>query len=514
VVQVDATLAKQHQQNDTQADVLLRMVLEACPANIVMSRIGDGQILYRSPAATELLGPSRCYYDHFASREERADFITAVLPDGRVDDIQVTGLRADGSRFPCTISARVIEYRGEDVLVSNTVDTSKEAELQKTLAEQREQIFQAEKMSALGELLAGVAHELNNPLSVVVGHALMMRDEASDPDILRRIEKISTSAERCARIVKSFLAMARQQPARVSPVDLNEILETAVDALRQGASGLSSTVALNIPADLPRLMADAHQITQVFINLISNAEHAIMSIRQSGRIEIVARYDPLSNMVEIRVSDEGSGIPKEIRSRIFDPLFTTKEVGKGTGIGLAFCHRIVTSHNGNIRLERNSAAGATFLLQLPATRQSDERRVQLPGPASCVDAARILVIEDEKDVADLMREILQGEGLEIDHVLSAEAALARLEDQTYAIILTDLNMPGLGGRGFYQRVLRDYPELAKRIAFVTGDAMSPSARMFLDSAKRPFLEKPLAPAELRRLAGSLIEPKLRGGAKG
>jgi PAS domain-containing protein len=157
ITQRDITERKQFEMSDRQAEILLGKVLEACPAPVVMSRIGDGQVLYRSPAATELLGASRRYYDHFASREDRADFITALLPDGRVEKIQTTGLRPDGTTFPCSISARIIEYHGEDVMVSNTVDMSKEVALQKTLAEQREQIFQAEKMSALGELLAGAS---------------------------------------------------------------------------------------------------------------------------------------------------------------------------------------------------------------------------------------------------------------------------------------------------------------------------------------------------------------------
>ncbi len=234
VTQRDITARHRYEESEREADMLLRKVLEACPANVVMSRVGNGHILYRSPAATELLGTSLDSSQHFASREERADFITALLPEGRVDDLAVTGVRPDGSHFPCLISARLIEYRGDEVVVSSTVDISKEVALRKTLAEQREQIFQAEKMSALGELLAGVAHELNNPLSVVVGHALMLREEVTDPEIMRRIEKISTAAERCGGIVKSFLAMARQQPVQLEPMDMRAMLIEVVELLEQG----------------------------------------------------------------------------------------------------------------------------------------------------------------------------------------------------------------------------------------------------------------------------------------
>jgi nitrogen-specific signal transduction histidine kinase/ActR/RegA family two-component response regulator len=512
-LQRDITQSKQLEVGGEQADALLTKVLEACPANVVMSRIGDGQILYRSPAATELLGNLRCYYDYLANREERADFITALLPDGRVDDIRITGIRPDGTRIPCSVSARVIDYRGEDVVVSSTTDISKELDLQQRLVRQREQIFQAEKLSALGELLAGVAHELNNPLSVVVGHALMMRDETSDRETLRRIGKISDAAERCARIVKSFLAMARQLPARLAPMQLADTVNAAVQALRQSPSGLATPVNVQLPVDLPNILGDADQIEQVFINLIANADQAISSTGGDGRITIAARFDKAANMVEIRVCDDGPGIPANIRSRVFDPLFTTKEIGKGTGIGLAFCHRVAVSHKGEIRLEPASGKGATFVLRLPATGQEPGAA---DGPVDTVRGApraQVLVVDDEIDVAELIREILERDGFRVDHATSAEAALQQLATRDYTFVLTDLNMPGLGGRGFYEAATRKYPRLGQRIGFVTGDTMSPSARTFLDGTARPFLEKPIAPAELRALAQRMADEALMEGGQ-
>lgn len=512
ITQKDITARRKYEESEREADVLLRKVLEACPANVVMSRVGDGHILYRSPAATELLGTVRNSQDHFASPEERADFITALLPDGRVDDMPVTGLRPDGSRFPCLISARLIEYRGEDVVVSSTVDISKEVALRKTLAEQREQIFEAEKMSALGELLAGVAHELNNPLSVVVGHALMMREEVTDPDTLRRIEKISEAAERCARIVKSFLAMARQQPARLGPVDLKDTLEMAIDALGQGAEGLRTAVEFDLPDDLPPVQGDAHQIAQVAINLVTNADQAIRGAGHGDLIRITARHGEGADVVEIRVSDNGPGIPESIRNRIFDPLFTTKEVGQGTGIGLAFCHRVVTAHSGQIRVEP-ATEGATLVVRLPIARRAEAASPEDLADASGAAQGRILVVDDEPDVAELIREILRKDGFAVDSADSAEAALALVRNHSYTLILTDLNMPGMGGRGFYEVVARDLPAIAPRIGFVTGDTMSPQARGFLDSAGQPYLEKPIAPAELRKLARGMLEAAAAGGGR-
>lgn len=504
VTERDLTARRRYQEGQREADMLLRQVLEACPANVVMSRIGDGHILYRSPAATELLGTGLNAHDHFASREERADFVTALLPEGRVDDMAVTGLRPDGRTFPCLVSARLIEYRGEEVVVSSTVDISKEVALRRTLAEQRERIFQAEKMSAMGELLAGVAHELNNPLSVVVGHALMLREEVTDPEITRRIEKISAAAERCGGIVKSFLAMARQQPVQLEPVDLRETLRQVAELLEQSDRTLHAAMRLDVADDLPEVQGDAQQLSQVVINLVVNAWQAIGESGVGDTIRVSVRPDPVAGVVELRVADNGPGIPEEIRGRIFDPLFTTKEAGKGTGIGLAFCHRVVTAHSGDIRLVAG-AGGATFLVRLPIARPDATETDPDAGGGTRVLRGRVLVIDDEEDVADMIREMLARDGFVVDRTGSAEAALSLVRGHSYTLVLTDLNMPGMGGRGFYDTVLRDLPALAPRIGFITGDTMSSQVRDFLESSGRPYLEKPVSPSELRQLARRMLE---------
>lgn len=496
VTQRDITERRRYEESEREAEAILGKVLEACPANLVMSRVGDGRVLYRSPAATQLLGPIRSFHEHFTSREERADFVTALLPDGRVDEMPVTARRPDGSTFPCLLSARLIDYRGEDVMVSSTVDISRDVALRKTLAEQREQLFQAEKMSALGELLAGVAHELNNPLSVVVGHALMLREEAADPEMQRRIEKISAAAERCARIVKSFLAMAREQPVQLAPTDVRETVEMAVEALTQGADGLATPVRLDIPDDLPSVLADSHQIAQVIINLVTNADQAIRAAGAEGIIHINARHN--QEIVEISVVDNGPGVPAGIRNRIFDPLFTTKEVGKGTGIGLAFCHRVLTAHNGYIRLDE-TREGASFTIGLPIAGETASEAHHEASGADEFIRARVLVVDDEPEVAGFIGEVLSREGLAVDSAESAEAALALIQTHAYALILTDLNMPGMGGKGLFEALSKDNPALAARIGFITGDTMSAQARRFLDESGRPCLEKPVSPADLRQL---------------
>lgn len=348
-----------------QADLLLSKVLEACPANLTMSRIGDGRVLYRSPSATSLLGKSRNSFDHFAKREERADFITSLLPNGQVDDMLFTGLYPDGKEFPAKISAQLIDYHGEEVIVANISDLSKEVAMQRRLEQQRDQLFQSEKLSALGELLAGVAHELNNPLSIVVGNADMLRDDTTDPAMLRRVQKISDASERCVRIVRSFLAMARDEPMNLEKTELASLLSNAHKALNAGDWPTNIAVDIQPTENIPALKVDPVQITQVIINLITNARQALESSKSGNKITVRSQVATDENMVILRVCDNGPGVPDAIRHRIFDPLFTTKDLGKGTGVGLAFCLRIVSAHKGRIRLLPWDGSGATFEVVLP-----------------------------------------------------------------------------------------------------------------------------------------------------
>lgn len=344
---------------------LMARVLEACPTCLTMARIGDGQILYRSPEATALLGKGFNSREHFAMREERADFITELLPNSRVDDMRITARRADGSPFQASISARVIDYRGEDVVVSSIIDLTEELRMRQELDAQRQQVFRSEKMSALGEVLAGVAHELNNPLSIIVGNAQLLAEDGIEGAALKRVDKVTAAAERCISIVRAFLAMARDRPLRLEPIAPADLLQTALDAF-EATSATDVVVRISVEPGLPDLLVDEAQIVQVLTNLMVNADQAMAGLTDT-RIDLTAAPDPGGNRVRLRVSDNGPGIPADVAPRIFDPLFTTKDAGKGTGLGLALCHRIVVGHAGNIELDQRHPGGASFVIDLPAT---------------------------------------------------------------------------------------------------------------------------------------------------
>jgi signal transduction histidine kinase/CheY-like chemotaxis protein len=499
----DVTARRRLAEQTREGDAMLREVLDACPAAVLMARLADGQVMYRSPAATDLVGPIRNLHELLHAPEKRADFITALMPNGRVDAMALDARHAAGGTFPAAISARLIEHRGADVIVASLIDRSQELAMRAELAAQRETIFQNEKLSALGELLAGVAHELNNPLSVVVGHSLMLREETADPEILRRIDKIGQAAERCTRIVQSFLAMARQEAAVLAPVDLEAATQTALDALRNGPGGLRARIELALAGNLPPVMADADQLAQVVMNLVTNADQAIAGTGRAGCIRLVT--GDLGERVELRVVDDGPGVPADLRARIFDPFFTTKEVGAGTGLGLALCHRVVSALGGRISVEDNPGGGAVFALRLPAASQRAPRPAAPAHAPGTLAPARVLLVEDEAEVAGMIAEILRRAGFEVTHAASGEEALRLAENGEFNVILSDLAMPGIGGRGFYEALARDHPAAARRVAFVTGDTMSPAARTFLDGTGRPRLEKPIAPDDLRTLMARMLQ---------
>ncbi|WP_338549418.1 sensor histidine kinase [Roseovarius phycicola] len=339
-----------------------------------MSRVSDGQVIYRSPAATELLGTAKSSFSHFAQAEDRADFVTALLPDARVDNMRVIGVRANGEHFPADLSARLIDYRGDDVIVSNIEDLTKELAIQAELDRQKDQLFQAEKLSALGEMLAGIAHELNNPLSIIAGNAEILHEELENSPQERRIDKLSQAAQRCIRIVRSFLSLAREEPLDLKSVQISDLVANAVDAVKPDAD--KAKVSLNVKNTEPcqSILADDVQLTQVIINLLTNGVHAIQDSGVGSSVSI--DWTCSGSELIIRVADNGPGISNDIKGRIFDPLFTTKQVGKGTGVGLAYCHRIVTAHNGKIWLEPGNTPGATITCSVPLVE--DDQREILP----------------------------------------------------------------------------------------------------------------------------------------
>jgi two-component system NtrC family sensor kinase len=384
------------------------------------------------------------------------------------------------------------------------------AELQR----QREALLQAEKMAAFGSLLAGVAHELNNPLSIVLAGTLLLQEkaeEATAPALATEAERIRVAAERCARIVRSFLAMARQQEARRRPVAAASLIDGALELLAYGLRSDGVDVAREVPAGLPPVLGDADQLHQVLANLITNARQALEHRSGPRRLRIAARA--AGDAVEISVADNGPGIPAEVRGRIFDPFFTTKPVGVGTGIGLAVSRGVAEAHGGSLELADavGEDGGACFVLRLPRADSGDPA----PGPpdpsaatASPAGPRTALVVDDEVELADVLARLLAGLGFRCDLAATGREAQRLLSERDYDAILCDLRMPDMDGPALYGWLEENRAHLCRRTAFVTGDALSRAGGGFLARSGRPVLEKPFAPEEVRRLVVALAAGEL------
>ncbi len=508
-IRADITHRKRAEQSLRQSEALIRRILDACPVPVGMTNAADGRIIYESPASRQMfqrdpMGSPVSARDFFVERKDRDRYLAILRRDRRIDGFETFLKRMDGAEFCASIAARLVEYQGQEVIVSSVYDLTERRRMEAEMARQREALHQTEKLSALGELLAGVSHELNNPLSVVVGQAMLLRETAREPGIVERARRIGDAADRCARIVKTFLAMARQQPSEMRPVSLNEVVEMALEMTGYMLRTADIDVSLELNPTIPPFLADADQINQVLTNLIVNAVHAMDGQPQPHRLRMITHFDRGRREAVIKVSDTGKGVPEEAASRIFEPFFTTKEVGEGTGIGLTIVHRIVDAHGGAISVDSAPGRGTTFELRFPirgGALGADPEDEALEDP----NMLSVLVIDDEPAVGEIIRDSLLAEGHRVDVVTSGRAGLERLLFRHYDAILSDVRMLDMDGPALFE-IMRDrYPDQLMRVAFVTGDTMSPAIRRFLADAGRPYLEKPVMPADLRALIRRLVE---------
>ncbi len=426
-----------------------RRFAEAHPVPLCAQRAADGRVLFANPAYLALFQLAWEELDaadkrsHWADSGQRAPYYERLLREGRTVDCEVVLRRKDGTTFPALLSSRLMEFGGAQAVVDSVVDLTRQRAAEAEIQRQREALHQSEKLAALGSLLAGVAHELNNPLSVVVGYASLLRSEARGKKTREQAEHIHAAAERCARIVKSFLGMARQKPPRFGPVDLATTVAAALELTGYALRTSGIRVRTKLPAGLPPVHGDADQIHQVVANLVINAKQALQERQGPRRIEI--RAAAAGKRVRLTVADNGPGMPPEVVRRVFEPFFTTKPVGLGTGLGLAVCHGIVAAHGGRIDVHSDVGRGTRVEMLLPvvaaAVPPADSDKVERKARRG----GRILVVEDEAEIAGLIAGALTAAGHRVEQAPDGEAALKRIERGGIDLVISDLRMPGKDG---------------------------------------------------------------------
>ncbi|MGH7733403.1 MAG: hybrid sensor histidine kinase/response regulator, partial [Gemmatimonadales bacterium] len=410
------------------------------------------------------------------------------LFDEANDGSREAELKASGRTLLATAFPLPGGTSGEHVLVLD--DQTERRRLQ-------DQLVQSEKLSAIGQLIAGVAHELNNPLTSVVGFADFLAEVPDVPPGLREpLSVIQQEATRASTLVKNLLRFARRHEPERRRQSLRPILEGTLALLR--AQFVATGIEIHVTGEpgIPDVNVDAPRIQQVFLNLVNNAAQAIGTTGKPGTITI--RLRPWLDGAAVDVRDDGPGMASDVAAQAFEPFFTTKSEGQGTGLGLAISQGIAKEHGGRISLTTEPGAGATFTVEFPgdgqpATEGFTEAAAPVAGPR------RILVIDDEPHILHYMRATLESWGHHVDTAPDGARGLEQARTTEPDLIITDLRMPRMSGREFFESLEVVRPDLATRVAFSTGDTIRGDTLAFLERQGRPVLHKPFRLAELRKL---------------
>ncbi len=440
--------------------------------------------------------------ERFVDPAARQAFLGRLLDEGAVTDYLIRLRRLDGDLIWVEVTAHAgpSRKRGVSQVEALMRNVSERRRLDDQSRDLYQQLLQAEKMAALGQTISGVAHELNNPLATILSWAERLAERNLDDTSRRGVEVSLGESERAARIVRNLLTFARKRQSTRSMIDLNQVVRETL-ALRAYEQRLTNIdVVSALASGLPPVFADPHQIQQVLLNLVINAEQAMLTANGRGSLVLRTWHDVAHNAVILQVSDDGPGVPTEVRNKIFDPFFTTKEVGKGTGLGLTVAYAIVHEHGGSIRVESPRSGGASFTVQFPVSsvEHAARPRASTGSTENSLDGAAVLLVEDERALATAVVEALTEAGLHVEHAGDGEEALARVRQNHYDVVICDLKMPRVDGMTLYRAIATLSPSLSRRVIFVTGAVAGPEAERFLEESGCRWLSKPFRLADLLR----------------
>jgi two-component system NtrC family sensor kinase len=458
------------------------------------------QIAFANPAASALFGYSEAELlgmpverlSPVEVREAVARRETAALA-GEPQRYETFVLRAGGERRTVSVSSAPLRERDK---ITGVITSLRDVTEERRLAEQ---LLQREKLAAIGQLVSGVAHELNNPLTGIIAFTQLLQSSSdATAEQLDSIATICREAKRAAKIVSNLLLFARQRHPERAATDLNTVVLDTLELRRYVLRTQQVEVITDLDEALPETWADPFQLQQVMLNLITNAEQALRGHEGVKRITLRTRRQ--RSKLVVSVSDTGPGILPDQIDQVFNPFFTTKQVGEGTGLGLSISDGIVRQHGGQISVRSSPGQGTTFSIELPLTRAPKPSAKPEPALADGDASPRVfLVVDDELAIRTALARYLRKEGHVVDAVASGAEALALTRKRRYDGILLDLRMPDLLGEDVYASLRERDPEHARRVVFTTGDVQSDGARTFLHDAGRPYVAKPFTLATVTKL---------------
>jgi two-component system NtrC family sensor kinase len=502
---------------DERAEAFARL-FEAVHEGIYIGSLGDpGATLAANPHLKLIFGYSpeapedqvRPFdAERFGDPQARSAFLERLANDAALTDYLLRLKRIDGTNVWVEVTAHAEgpDANGTMRIEALVRDVSERKKLEDQTRDLHLQLLQAEKLAALGQTISGVAHELNNPLATILTWAERLSQRQLEASTRRGLETILSESERAARIVRNLLTFARKRRSTRSMVDLNYVVRQTLTlrSYEQRVTNISVIDAL--AAGLPQVFADPHQLQQVMLNLIINAEQAMLASNGRGSLLVRTWFEPERDAVVLEVNDDGPGIAEDVQPKIFDPFFTTKEVGKGTGLGLTVAYAIVQEHGGQIRLSSSPGTGASFFVEFPISGTPLQAR-KPPAPMAALAALAgsvVLVLEDEPALAAAVTEALTDAGLIVDRAGDGEEGLRRVRMRQYDLIVCDLKMPRVDGMAFFRTLQQTMPDLARRVIFVTGDVAGTEAEKFLEEGRCRWLAKPFRLGDLLRTVREVL----------
>jgi PAS domain S-box-containing protein len=474
--------------------------------------IGDDlKIVELNLAAQRLLGISRTEAVHQSLRTFCQPTHSSCISPIRAADwcrwasqqSQLNVIQKNGGSTLTEVSGAPIDFDGQSAFQFFFREVTERSRLE-------QQLRQSEKLSALGQMISGVAHELNNPLAVIKGYLeLMLAHHNLPPQTRADLEKVAHEGARAAKLVKNFLAFAREQPSQKEMMDVNDVIGRIAELRKFELQRCDIDVTLDLDQNVPRTYADGDQIQQILINLTTNAVQAMEGRPGPHRLKISSKAN--SGLLTMTVEDNGPGVPPEVEQKIFEPFFTTKQVGIGTGLGLSIAHSIMSEHRGKIYHQRSPLGGAAFILELPVvaapvaeTAANRNTPAAVQRSTSRIRSAEILVLDDEITLAELLCEMLTMLGHKAVYCLNPAMALGLIDQRQFDIVLSDYRMPVMNGQEFYRKVRLKNPALADRIIFLTGDTVAEDTHAFLEETGNLHLAKPFQIAGLEEAIQQIL----------